>query len=301
MTDESSAPRTATGFNSIPWAYFALAYTVTWALWGAAYLAVRGRPVVVGSTEDLLAAAPPALLALVLLGVFGPFVSAFVLTWGNRGKGGTAALWKSGWTFKMPPAWWLVVLFLFPAGRVLSLIIAGAGVSFESFTHPLTLIGLTIFMYFLGGSFGEEYGWRGYALPRLLDGWSALNASLILGVFWVVWHLPLFFIPGSPQAQIPFWPWAASVMALAVLFTWVHGHVNGIVFAAIVFHTTSNLSANLFKPVRDVGEGWQSPDGIGTILTVLLAIVVAIVWRPKRLTGMESQHNTNDSEVEEAS
>jgi len=177
MTDESSAPRTATGFNSIPWAYFALAYTVTWALWGAAYLAVRGRPVVVGSTEDLLAAAPPALLALVLLGVFGPFVSAFVLTWRNHGKGGTAALWKSGWTFKMPPAWWLVVLFLFPAGRVLSLIIAGAGVSFESFTHPLTLIGLTIFMYFLGGSFGEEYGWRGYALPRLLDGWSALNAE----------------------------------------------------------------------------------------------------------------------------
>jgi hypothetical protein len=120
-------------------------------------------------------------------------------------------------------------------------------------------------MYFLGGSFGEEFGWRGYALPRLLDGWSALGASLILGAFWVVWHLPLFFIPGSPQAQMPFWPFAASTTALAVIYTWVHVHVKGIVFAALLLHTTGNLSANLFAPLRDGGEGWTSPDGINTI------------------------------------
>jgi membrane protease YdiL (CAAX protease family) len=283
MTDEAITPKNKSGIASIPWDYFALAYAISWALWGAAWLATRGRPPVEGSTEDLLAAAPPAFLVLVLLGVFGPFTSAFVLTWRRDGRSGAKALWKSGWTFKMPIVWWAVALLLFPALWAASLVISGAGVSFEPFANPLLLVGLTLFMYFLGGPFGEEFGWRGYALPRLLDGWSALGASVILGLFWAFWHLPLFFIPGSPQAQMPLWPFVASTTAMAVVFTWLHVHVGGIVFAAILFHTTGNLARNLFTAAGEAGEGWSSPDGIDTLLVIGLAVVVTLVWGPKKL------------------
>ena len=40
---------------------------------------------------------------------------------------------------------------------------------------------------------GEETGWRGFALPRLQRGHSALSATLILWALWALWHLPLFF------------------------------------------------------------------------------------------------------------
>jgi hypothetical protein len=63
--------------------------------------------------------------------------------------------------------------------------------------------------------------------------------------------------------------------------TWVHVHVKGIAFAALHLHTTGNLSAQLFRPAREVGEGRMSPDGINTILAV--AVVVTLVSGPKRL------------------
>ena len=262
-----------------PWPFFILAYAVSWALWGVAYLVARTAPPVTGTTEDLLAAAPPAMLALVLLGV-GPFVAAFVLTRKEEGRDGVRALWRSGWTVRLPAGWLLVILLLFPILRIVALLLSGAGVSLEAFRNPLGLAGLGVFMYFLGGPFGEEFGWRGYALPRLLDRSGPLAASLILGIFWVFWHLPLFFIPGSPQAQIPFGPWAVSVLGLSVLFTWVHRNVGGVVFAAILFHTMANFSTDLFRPARDSGMELGGAEGLTLMATAAAGALVGLTWRP---------------------
>ncbi len=276
---DSSPPR-----RSFPWDYFTLAFAFSWAFWGLAYVAARNRPpVTTEGTEALLEAASPAMLVLILVGVFGPFFSAFVLTGRRDGREGVSALWRSGWRFKLPLPWLLIALLLFPAMRIASLLVSGAGVSFELFARPLALIGLTLFMYFLGGSFGEEFGWRGYALPRLLERHTALGASLILGLLWVAWHLPLFFIPGSPQSRIPFTPWALGVVLMAILYTWVHVHVGGAVFAALLLHTTGNLSGDLFVPVRDVASTWRSPDAWNLYFGGVLALLVLIVWGPKTL------------------
>lgn len=281
-TEPTPAPRPQTG-SGIPWDFFGLAFAFSWAFWGIAYLIMKGRPVVEGGTQSLLEAVPPGVLVLVLVGVFGPFFGAFVLTAKHQGRDGVSALWKSGWNIRLPLAWLLIALLLLPAVRIASLLASGAGVSFEIFTRPLELIALTLFMFFLGGSFGEEFGWRGYALPRLLERQSALGASLFLGVVWVVWHLPLFFIPGSPQAQIPFLPWAAGLLIAAILYTWVHVHVGGVVFAALLIHTMGNLSGDLFVPVREVAADWRGPDAWNLYFGAALVALVLVVWGPKRL------------------
>jgi membrane protease YdiL (CAAX protease family) len=266
-----------------PWTYFALANALSWACWGiAAVFAADSGPVEAG-TEELLAAAPPATLAFILLGVFGPFAAAFLLTWRREGRDGATALWKSGWKIRLPLRWFLAALLLFPAIQIAAILSAGVGLSVELFLRPLALVGMTLFMWFLGGSFGEEFGWRGYALPRLLDRFNALSASLVLGAFWVLWHVPLFFIPGSPQSQIPFAPWALSVLALSTIYTWVHVHVGGVVFAALLLHTMGNLSPELFKAAEEVPEIWWSSEAFNVYLTVAVAVAIVAIFGPKKL------------------
>lgn len=96
------------------------------------------------------------------------------------------------------------------------------------------------------GPIGEEGGWRGYLLPRLLESGGELRASLIIGVIWALWHLPPMAMLADWRDGIPFWTYlplyVVSVIALSFLFTrvwligrgslvpiiWLHGIVNAI-------------------------------------------------------------------------
>ena len=101
---------------------------------------------------------------------------------------------------------------------------------------PLFLVILT-----LTDGLGEELGWRGFALPRLLTRHNALVASLILGVIWGLWHLPLVWTEGAPMYQLPIWLFLVDITAKSVLFTWVFLHTRGSVLLAMLLHAATNL------------------------------------------------------------
>ncbi|MCB0003509.1 MAG: CPBP family intramembrane metalloprotease [Anaerolineae bacterium] len=82
----------------------------------------------------------------------------------------------------------------------------------------------------------EETAWRGFALPRLQARYSALVASLILGVLWGIWHLPLVFIPDSFQSTVNFFGFVLSAVATTIQMTWVFNHSKGSVLVAAIFH-----------------------------------------------------------------
>jgi membrane protease YdiL (CAAX protease family) len=107
---------------------------------------------------------------------------------------------------------------------------------------------------------GEELAWRGFALPRLLTSHNALVASLILGVLWAAWHLPLVWTEGAPLYQQPLWLLLLDVTAKSVLFTWVFLHTRGSVLLAALLHATTNLF--VVSPV--IAEG-------GSVAFLLLA------------------------------
>lgn len=88
----------------------------------------------------------------------------------------------------------------------------------------------------------EETSWRGYALPRLQRLSNPLIASLILGVFWGVWHLPLFLIPGTFQNGIPFVGFFASTLATSVLLGWLFNRARGSVLIAALFHGCTDVA-----------------------------------------------------------
>jgi membrane protease YdiL (CAAX protease family) len=123
------------------------------------------------------------------------------------------------------------------------------------------------------GPLGEELGWRGFALPRLLHNCSALIASVIVGLIWGLWHLPAFFINGLPQNQFSLPAFLVACVALSVLMTWVYQHTQGSILFAVLIHWLFNTD---FLPRGTF-------PAMAAILTVA-ALVVVLVSGPARLS-----------------
>ena len=97
----------------------------------------------------------------------------------------------------------------------------------------------------LGGGL-EEIGWRGFLLPKLLLKYSPIKSSLIISIIWSVWHLPLWFIVGSPQQHLNFIPFALSCLASSFVLTFIYTQTNSI-WLCILFHALDNACSYVFK------------------------------------------------------
>jgi membrane protease YdiL (CAAX protease family) len=180
--------------------------------------------------------------------------------------------------------WYLFVLFWPP---VLSLVKTAIAILFGSaapdFSQPAfvrlsplppELLKSVPFLMFLpviflqqlliGSSMGEEIGWRGYALPRLQANQGSLRGSILLGILWGIWHLPLWLTKGNAmQGNFLLWP-LLELIATSILFTWVYNNTQGSLLLAVLFHT-SIATTSLFLasvetyPLVDVVLTWAMP------------------------------------------
>lgn len=92
-------------------------------------------------------------------------------------------------------------------------------------------------------AFGEEAGWRGYLLPLLQSRLSALSASLVVGVVWFLWHIPLLYLPGQDTGgeAFPIVLFGATVTLSSILYTWLYNNTRGSVLAVTLLHTGLNI------------------------------------------------------------
>ena len=86
---------------------------------------------------------------------------------------------------------------------------------------------------------GEETGWRGFALPRLQESHSPLGATIILWVFWALWHLPLFFYSYEVSILPGF---LIGLLAGAINFTWLYNSTDGSILLVALWHGTFNFT-----------------------------------------------------------
>jgi membrane protease YdiL (CAAX protease family) len=176
---------------------------------------------------------------------YGPMVAALILTAVINGRAGLKALLAKVVQWRVNLRWYGVVLLL-PVALGLSAIglnlLLGApmpaATQLPQWAAILSvLLGQLIFI-----QVGEELGWRGFALPRLLEGRSALAASLILGLLWMGWHLPSYATGAIAAIFIPI------PFITAFLFTWLYQHTNSSVLIAILFHSMLNtVAATLYS------------------------------------------------------
>ncbi|MDH5607741.1 MAG: CPBP family intramembrane metalloprotease, partial [Anaerolineae bacterium] len=134
-------------------------------------------------------------------------------------------------------------------------------------------------IFFMGGPLQEEFGWRGFATDRLQEKFNALWASIIMGILWAVWHLPLLFIPREESYyNRPAWGLFLTTTLVTILFTWIYNNTNRSIFATLIFHTMFNWS-NFFFPTFETDIGGLLFFG----LTITVVVVIVRKFGQERL------------------
>ncbi|NUM46565.1 MAG: CPBP family intramembrane metalloprotease [Anaerolineales bacterium] len=179
-----------------------------------------------------------------LLSLFSPIWAALILSSVIGGWDEVKRLLSGYLRWKVGLRWYLATLFLFLGPLAIGLIYVALGNPYPGLNPELTLLGVAgqLFFNVFSGPVAEEGGWRGFALPRLQEKFNALTSSLILGTIWAVWHLPLFFIPGSDQSNIFFPIYLALNIAFSTYITWLYNNTKGSLLIAILAHFCINIS-----------------------------------------------------------
>jgi membrane protease YdiL (CAAX protease family) len=276
---ESSKERTSRNTNAAPgsWSRLALFYAIaclfSWGCWLPGVLASHH---LVHSTLN-----KPW---LPLLATFGPALSALLVSWSGKAGMGKRALLQQLTIRKVAWPWYLVSLLtpaaLMLAGTGLAVLLGEPPPHFSWPRHWYSIPATFLLILVLGGPLGEEPGWRGYAFPLLISRLGPLLASLVVGLLWAFWHLPLWFITGSLQSFQPFGGFLLQTLAVSVLFTWVWMASRGSLLTALLLHTAMNTSAAFLPAIP--GLNTSLPAWWCTILAAVILVIVIIAAHPKR-------------------
>ncbi len=145
------------------------------------------------------------------------------------------------------------------------------------------LAALLMFVAFFVGALGEELGWSGYVLDPLQERWTAFEASIVLGLIGVAWHIvPLVLLQRSPNWIA--W-WSLYAVSARILMVWLYNNTFRSVFAVALFHAMLNLAYMLF-PV----DGSHFDMRLGGLVMVFAAVIVTAVWGPRTLTRRTTRH-----------
>jgi uncharacterized protein len=227
-------------------AYFTFAFVVTWALHMPMVLGRQGLGIFPYEVPEALFA-----ILFILGAIAGPTVGAFLVTNALDGKEGRRKLFRRYGQWRVGLPWYMLAIFGFPLiyllagsvvlGRVPLTEMAANSATFFSTYLPMLLI----FPAFI--TWGEEPGWRGFALTRMQEHYHPLLSGVVVGFIHALWHLPVFTFGSGPIALGPFdlSEFAlntAMTIATAIVFTWVFNHAKGSILIAVLIHASSNTT-----------------------------------------------------------
>jgi uncharacterized protein len=245
-----------------PWLYLFGVIAWTWTFLGMAAL----------TGQDLLEF--PTLL-LYAAGGLGPMIVAGMLIrfgyWDSELDRSAGDFYRRCFNPRsLPGRWYLWIL-----GLVLILAFVPTLLQ-PSVLQEQGLINLGPGLFLLVGVLGalEEPGWRGYAQEGLQRQMPVIIASLIVGLFWASWHLPLFFIPGTYQASLglgtpAFWAFNLAILVGCPLYAWLYNTTGRVIFAPVLYHALGNLVREIAPDVSELAE--VSVEATMTLVFVLVA------------------------------
>ena len=261
--------------------FFILAYALSW--WAWIFFAFGIFPTPIAS--------------------FGPFLAALAVLALNEGKSGIVGLFRRMIRWRVAPGWYAVALLLpavlAAAATALNVLLGAQPPSSDELAGwPGILPGFALVLLIPGfGGAWEEPGWRGYAVPRLQRGRSALLASLILAALIAGWHLPLMIAEQIHYSDI------VLIVAAVIVFNWVFNNANGSVLIVMLMHAANNaVSGSFFSPMFSGADSVRQSWLLALVWSVAAILVIAIAG-PMHLSRMhhKQEEPLPESEVEKAS
>jgi membrane protease YdiL (CAAX protease family) len=244
------------------WAFFALTFAIAWGGMGLTLMfqeAVEAALGPMGATHPLF-----------ILAVWAPAISATLLVLRQDGLPGLGRFLSRLLLWRAPVGWYLLLLVGLPAISFLGAAMGGTLTRDALVQPPLSeLLAMVGFMLILGPM--EELGWRGYALPILQRAMAPVWAGLLVGGVWALWHVPAFFLSGTPQSSWQILPFLLGATAVSVILTGFFNAARGSILVAVLFHWQLNM------PMWPDAQPWDM------YLFVVLAVIVVWVKRETML------------------
>jgi membrane protease YdiL (CAAX protease family) len=257
------------GLRRIVIPFLAFTFLLSWASWLTLAALVR---------SGVLDASRPLFWIFIVIGGISPGIAAFVIRKARDDAEGFRRFVRQHLKFKVHPAWYaflVVVPLVFTATPWLITFASGAEPG-PLFGQPLWKLLLLVPVMILGGGL-EEPGWRGVLLPELMKRYSLLVATLVVGVIWYVWHLPLWLVEGTGQATLNVWGFLPTIITLSFLFSILWWQTTSIGLC-ILFHAFFNAYPGVVQnPPADPVTDLVTRLALG----VLLFLVFWMAGRPR--------------------
>ncbi|MFO1003911.1 MAG: CPBP family intramembrane glutamic endopeptidase [Planctomycetaceae bacterium] len=119
---------------------------------------------------------------------------------------------------------------------------------------------------------GEEIGWRGFALPLLLQSFGATSSSVIIGTMWAIWHPPLFLMTSMPQYGSPFLPFVIYTVSLSTILTFLYSRTHGSIIVSTLFHGAVNTIGIVNVAASSELRGWSNALSYGLAVLVISGV-----------------------------
>jgi membrane protease YdiL (CAAX protease family) len=256
-----------------PYRFFVVTFAWSWLIWLPLVLVGAG---IIPLGKDLLQG---AVVPAIILGAFGPAIGALYSLRTLHGKGAVREYLRGLLDLRFGWWGWLAPPLVLGATTWLAWILPELwGAPRLKMMLPAVWVFLPylLFTVFFGGG-QEELGWRGYILDPLEERLGPWLGNLVLAVVWAVWHVPLFFIPGSTQVFVPFLGFTLALVGYSYLYAAIR-HVSGKrTMAGLFAHGWGNAFVPLFPTIVMADGAAQPRYWIWAGLTLLVGVVAMIV------------------------
>lgn len=215
---------------------------------------------------------------LFMLAVYSPGLVGALLVWQAYGLKGLGSFFRRLTLWQAPWWGWVFIILGIPAIMYIGAVLAGTINEPFSFSPWHQVFPVLAMALFLGPI--EEFGWRGFALPLLQRRFAPFWAGLILGVIWMIWHIPAFLIGGTVQSSWSFAPYFVGGVAASLIMTALFNDSRGSLMIAVLIHFQMN------NPLWPDAQPWDN--------FLLACVAVTVVWFNRRTMF---QHNSSITDV----
>lgn len=271
--------------GQVPWrdvaVFVVLAYVIAWVLW-TPLLPTIGDTLASGDTPEAFHAGPGIAIGMYAPALAALFMRLFVSREGLRGVLGARPTVRGVlWAVLLPMALVLVVIGV--------VVVTGLGTSTPDGSWAQLLLILLFVGVPIGAvlAFGEEFGWRGYLLPKLLP-LGEVKAAIIVGLIWGPWHLPVLLAglnyPGENVLAM-----LATFTVSAVVLSLLHARFFVATGASLIIvsllHGSLNTFADRLTVTKYLSGNPLLVSAGGVIASVIILVVVCVAYRTTRTTS----------------